>query len=140
MIDSFECVTFLGLYMGQVSFRYFGRGRLSTESYSPKGGLVYQLLFTIVFFCLFKLPKWLGNLSNNDITNWWYIAIVQTAIPTFTMAYLMNYWLPVFTSKLFNYPMTLAEIDKRTVADDKEKGIQLKDQLISTTEVSTEGK
>ena len=131
--------------MGQVSFRYFGRGRLSTESYTPKvvlykEGIVYQLLFGTTLICLYKLPKWLTNLSDHDTTNWWYIAIVQTAIPYLIMAYLINYWLPVMSSKLFNYPMTLAEMDKRIVDDDHEKGIQLKDKLIKNSEVSTEGK
>ena len=45
MIISVTCITFLGLYMGQVSFRYFGRGRLSTESFTPKGALIYQLIY-----------------------------------------------------------------------------------------------
>ena len=126
--------------MGQVSFRYFGRGRLSKESYTPKRGLVYQLSFGTALIIFYKLPNWLTNLSDQDITNWWYIAIVQTAIPYLIMAYLMNYWLPVLSSKLFNYPMTLAELDKRIVDDDHEKGIQLKDKLIKNTEVSTEGK
>ena len=90
--------------MGQVSFRYFGRGRLSTESYTPKGALIYQLLFALIFVCLYKLPSWIMKLADRDVTSWLYIGIVQGAIPLLIMSYLMNYWLPVMTSKVFNYP------------------------------------
>ena len=56
MVNSVSCLLFVGLYLGQVSFRYFGRGRLNTESYTPKGALIYQLLFAVTFCCLYKLP------------------------------------------------------------------------------------
>ena len=101
---SATCLLFFGLYVGQVSFRYFGRGRLSTDSYTPKGALVYQLLFAITFVCLYKLPAWLIKLNDKDVTNWWYKGVVQFAIPSLVMSCLMNYWLPVLTSKAFNYP------------------------------------
>ena len=39
MATAAEYVAYLGLYVGQVAFRYFGRGRLDTESYTPKHGL-----------------------------------------------------------------------------------------------------
>ena len=97
MVSSVTCLLFLGLYLGQVSFRYFGRGRLSTESYTPKGALIYQLLYAITFVCLYMLPKWIIKLIDKDVTNWWYKGIVQGAIPLLIMSYIMNYWLPVLT-------------------------------------------
>ena len=77
---------------------------MSTESYTPKGALIYQVLFAITFTCLYKLPFWLIKLSDKDVTNWWYKGVVQFAIPSLVMSCLMNYWLPVLTSKAFNYP------------------------------------
>ena len=43
---------FLGLYLGQVMFRYTGAGRLSIESYTAKKGIFHQLFFSAIYVCL----------------------------------------------------------------------------------------
>ena len=43
---------FLGLYLGQVMFRYTGAGRLSIDSYTAKKGIYHQLAFSAILVCL----------------------------------------------------------------------------------------
>ena len=109
MIDYSYVSAILGLYIGQVAFRYFGAGRLTTESYTAKGTFVYQMVFTCINIGLYLLPYYMNKALDTEKIPDWAEAVFMLAIPYLVFGFIMHYSLPRLTSRLVAYPATLAE-------------------------------
>ena len=109
IVDYSMVTAVLGLYIGQVAFRYFGAGRLNAESYSGNGTFVYQVVFAVVNACLYALPHKMMSILNTENVSVWAQAIFMNAIPYLVVGYIMQYSLPKLSSRTISYPATLAE-------------------------------
>mmetsp|Transcript_29348 Transcript_29348/g.36449 ORF Transcript_29348/g.36449 Transcript_29348/m.36449 type:complete len:209 (+) Transcript_29348:561-1187(+) len=54
-----SCLGLLGLYLGQVYFRYRGVGRLGLTAYTSKSGIHHQALMSVVICVLYYVPTWM---------------------------------------------------------------------------------
>lgn len=80
-VAEYACVVgLLGLYLGQVMFRFTGSGRLSHDSYSKNATTLLQLIFSGINVCLYKLPVWLSEIFDTDSMPLWAKALFVTAI------------------------------------------------------------
>ena len=109
IIDYSLITAILGLYIGQVAFRYFGAGRLTAESYSGKGTFVYQVVFAVIYTCLYTLPHKMKSILNTENVSVWAQAIFMLAIPYLVIGFFMHYSLPKLSSRIISYPATLTE-------------------------------
>ena len=116
----------LGLFLGQVGFRYFGSGRLTHDSYSKGATIWLQLVFSAIGVCLFKLPFWIKTAIDTDSMGIWSQTIVLLVIPQLIFGYLITATIPKLTSRVFNYPSILTEVESTDNAQDSEKGSGVK--------------
>lgn len=100
---------FIGLYIGQVLFRYSGAGQLKADSFTSKDGLVHQLVYAGILICLWMAPTWLIEVAKLDDTAMWIQSIFLIALPQLVMGFVMTYNLPLASNKLLNYPETTCE-------------------------------
>ena len=61
----------LGLYIGQVMFRFSGSGRLTHDSYNSNGSILLQLFFSALNVCLFYCADMLAFFFEKDIIARW---------------------------------------------------------------------
>lgn len=117
----------LGLYFGQVGFRYFDSGRLTHDSYSKDVTIWLQLVFSAIGVCLFRLPFWINKaIVDPDSVSLWLQTILMIFIPQFILCYFITGTIPQLTSRVFNYPSTLEEVSETDIAQDPEKGSSVK--------------
>ena len=126
---------YLGLYLGQIAFRYMGNGRLEHDSFSPKScmDLVKLALYAGAIICLYNAPTWIYEL-NKSVTALWAEALFVRAIPQFAAGILITYHLPKVSSSCVSYPRVATEVDpikKFVDAFDEEnmKGVTIKGKL-----------
>ena len=98
----------LGLFIGQVLFRNLGYGRLESDAYTSKQGLIHQAVFAGLIYVIYMTPEWLQVMFSDDM-NYLVKAIFVVAIPQFIACFILNYVVPVLTSKLLKYPEALVE-------------------------------
>ena len=116
----------MGLYLGQVMFRYSGAGRLDSDSYSKNASVILKLIFGLILVFIFEIPYVIKNLIISDISLW-AKAIFVLAIPYLIVGYVISYSLPKLTSRACNYPQTLPEVTKSDFnLIDAEKGAEVK--------------
>ena len=132
IVDYSLVTVILGLYIGQVAFRYNGAGRLNADSFSGKGTFVYQAVFAAINACLYALPHKMHSILNTENVSVWAQAIFMLAIPYLVLGYIMNYSLPKLSSRIISYPATLSEeqvkvTDEESIETDTEKGTVHKD-------------
>ena len=99
---------YLGLYVGQVLFRYRGWGRLGVEAFTSKSGPWHQLFYALLIGCIFQTPVWLQEKYKRSMSLWAQ-AIFLRAIFTFIVGFLITYSLPRLTTSIANYPVITAE-------------------------------
>ena len=126
MADYTSCMGLLGLYLGQIAFRYFGAGRLDFSAYTSKSGLWHQIIACILICVLYTAPQWLDQAVSSDNLSVWVWTIFVFALPRFIVGFLLTYNLPKLFSKIASYPQTLPELNKADEAFDPEKGRQVR--------------
>jgi len=99
---------YLGLYVGQVLFRYRGWGRLGIEAFTSKPGLLHQVIYALLIYCIFQTPVWLCERYKKGMSLL-VEAIFARAIFTFITGFLISYSLPRLTTSIASYPVTTAE-------------------------------
>ena len=100
IIDYSLITAILGLYIGQVAFRYFGAGRLTAESYSGKGTFFYQLMFAAINVGLYVLPHHMKNILILDKVSLWAQAVFILEIPYLVLGFITHYSLPMICSRI----------------------------------------
>ena len=116
----------MGLYLGQVMFRYSGAGRLDADSYSTNARLVLKLIFGLILVLLYEIPNRVESLFNSSDISLWANAIFVIAIPYLMVGFMISYSLPKLTSRACKYPQTLPEVTDSDNTHDPEKGTGVK--------------
>ena len=120
-----SCMGLLGLYIGQVVFRYSGSGRLDFTAYTSKPGLKHQIIAAALICVLYMVPYWLSCAFGENLQLWAW-AIFLVALPRLIMGIILSLFLPRISMKIANYPEVLPEVTETTDAYDPEKGKELR--------------
>ena len=93
----------LGLYLGQLTFRYKGYGRLGKNAYSSRTGLE-QIVYMLCIWALVSVPHRLNNLTYTTLLPMWTEVICMIAVPQFIFHFLITFLLPILTRFVMDYP------------------------------------
>ena len=110
IIDGAALFGALGLYLGQLAFRYKGHGRLSTNAYVSRTGLE-QILYVVAVWILLKIPQLLNEFSKQHRLTIWPRSILIVAIPSFILYYTITFLLPILTIHILKYPLAKQDED-----------------------------
>ena len=110
IVDGASSFGALGLYLGQLAFRYKGHGRLSHNAYVSRTGLE-QILYVVAVWILLKIPQLLNEFSKQHRLTIWPRSILIVAIPSFILYYMITFLLPILTIHILKYPLAKQDED-----------------------------